>query len=48
MEQREIIALLAEFFRDAFKDDPGAVAEWFASGNNDIDKFVASLDSFWP
>jgi len=36
----DIIAVLAEFFEDAFKEDPAGVGEWLAKNGTSADLFV--------
>lgn len=54
MTRDKVLATLAEFFRDAFMDDPIGVSEWVAQGEVEdteepsIDAFLAALDREFP
>jgi hypothetical protein len=48
MTRHDVCSVLAEFFRDAFKNDPAGVGEWLAQGDNDPDEFIAKLDTLHP
>lgn len=48
MNRDDFYATLAEFFRDAFREDAVGVAEWLAQGGQDVDRFIAELDALHP
>jgi len=48
MTRDQILAELAEFFRDSFREDAAGVGDWFAQGDHDIDEFVLALDRECP
>jgi hypothetical protein len=45
MSKDEVIKTLAEFFMDAFADDPGGVGEWLADSGQDADEFYEAAKS---
>ena len=48
MSRYDLGATLAEFFRDEFASDPAGVADWLAQSDQDVDAFIAELDSKFP
>ena len=48
MNRDDFYAMLAEFFRDSFEEDPTGVADWLAQGDADADEFIAELDRLHP
>lgn len=43
MDRGSLILLLAEFFMEEFREDPGGVGDWLAQGEQDADDVVPRI-----
>lgn len=41
----DVVAVLAEFFQDSFKEDAAGVGDWLARNGTTVDLFVELVDA---